>query len=436
MLDEQQAEFLSPIWFEEKYDHLEKKLFSFFDQTLQHRISQALAVFLLTICFAYLARSFHRNSFFLFFDVEIDRKIAQIYLQRLEVLCGLMAIGGLSFFLTKRNHIYGFFFFICGLILSDTSLIALTENVISAVFLALICVTFFKIMDRRLILSQVLAVSAFYFGLFFVFKKIGLNSTDDLKFSAIRIAFPIWYMLAESRVGISLTIQDWGLAIFSPASISTFLPIRKKHRLFSDQFSTRLHGVRDFIFGILFLCLALLLEGHSRANLRHDSVLSFLRFGFIRYLNYFFLSYAWMAFPVGIGRWYGIDLPDYFRHALLAVSPADRWRRWNTYYYDWFFTFIFYPIFRKTRSVFLAVVFVFFATILIHCDTYYYWFFDFGNFFSDTIIYELCLFFIFHAILVYFSIQLFPQLNGSSRQSWWGVLMTTFLMSLVHILAI
>ena len=72
----------------------------------------------------------------------------------------------------------------------------------------------------------------------------------------------------------------------------------------------------------------------------------------------------------GIARLLGFKLSTNFDLPLLASSPVDFWRRWHISLSTWFRDYIYYPLFFKTKNIYLAVVASFFLNSLWHGATW------------------------------------------------------------------
>jgi hypothetical protein len=49
------------------------------------------------------------------------------------------------------------------------------------------------------------------------------------------------------------------------------------------------------------------------------------------------------SLQIGAMRMIGYDVPERYRYPLLAASPIEWWRRWNTYVGSWFQSYVFFP---------------------------------------------------------------------------------------------
>jgi hypothetical protein len=67
---------------------------------------------------------------------------------------------------------------------------------------------------------------------------------------------------------------------------------------------------------------------------------------------------TWVGFNLFIGgaRLFGIPVRDNFNYWLLARTPNEHWRRWNILLREWVITFIFFPIMRAKKWLFVAIL--------------------------------------------------------------------------------
>jgi hypothetical protein len=59
---------------------------------------------------------------------------------------------------------------------------------------------------------------------------------------------------------------------------------------------------------------------------------------------------------IGLARLFGFPVRDNFNYWLLARTPNDHWRRWNILFREWIVTFVFFPIMRAKRWLFVALM--------------------------------------------------------------------------------
>ena len=68
----------------------------------------------------------------------------------------------------------------------------------------------------------------------------------------------------------------------------------------------------------------------------------------------------------GILRLFGIPIRNSFDYWLLARTPNEHWRRWNILFREWVITFIFFPIMRARRWLFVAVMAALMTSGVLH----------------------------------------------------------------------
>jgi hypothetical protein len=218
----------------------------------------------------------------------------------------------------------------------------------------------------------------------------------------------------------------WSLCAFTQFIFP--LPLRS-HQLAarSETARVRLRGGLDFFFAVAaaFLCLLVDIGRPHPHSFR-------LEVGLINYLYAFFLSYSYINFFIGALRWLGYDLPSAYDLPLLAATPTERWRRWNTYFYNWLYTVIFFPAFKKTRSLVGSLGLVYLAVCFIHLGHYSVIYYRRPD---DSNLPGLLTFFLAHMGAIFLSLRFekyWP--SGRSLRGWWGVAFTWLLMCGIHLL--
>jgi hypothetical protein len=125
-------------------------------------------------------------------------------------------------------------------------------------------------------------------------------------------------------------------------------------------------GLADLAAG----CMAILASSSLRQILpAPNSAAGFLEFmgrGWLNYIVYYFGFLGTARVALGAGRWLGFDLHDVADQALFAVSPVDRWKKWNTYFYWFYMTLVWLPLARLTRSILVATLAVFAINFIWH----------------------------------------------------------------------
>ena len=156
----------------------------------------------------------------------------------------------------------------------------------------------------------------------------------------------------------------------------------------------------------------------------------------LQYLGVYFYSCVSITTAVAIARLLGYSMPRAFRLPLLAASPQERWRRWNTYFYNFYIWLIYVPVFKKTKSIFISVMVTFFITGLFHTVD--------GsplNFISKIgparLLNSNFVFFFAHGVAVYFGIKYKTRFwDGKMLSGWFGVALTWVIMLLIHAIKI
>ena len=282
-----------------------------------------------------------------------------------------------------------------------------------------------------------IVVIALYLSLFSM--RMGEVWVDDylpMFVDTPRLIFIFSILFAETVARIQKSIDRDSHYIFAPMHLLTPLPLEAADRVLDSDFSHRIRGLFDVAMASFFLIVAFSIKELIGPEAPEVIGWQWLLYGFLNYLYFFAGSYAWIVMPVGLARWWGWNIPDGAHYPLLAVNPMERWRRWNIYYYNWFYKFIFIPSYRWTRSVFVAVILVFLATFFIHSGklSYDLLFFDPEVFRKRFFV--LVSFFVGHGLIVYLGLK-FPSIwpSNASPKGWLGIIAVLFLMSILHTIA-
>ena len=71
--------------------------------------------------------------------------------------------------------------------------------------------------------------------------------------------------------------------------------------------------------------------------------------GALRFLVEYGRQSAVASFQIGLMRQVGYEIPERFRWPILATSPLEFWRRWNTYVGQWMLRYVFWPLCVRLR---------------------------------------------------------------------------------------
>lgn len=77
--------------------------------------------------------------------------------------------------------------------------------------------------------------------------------------------------------------------------------------------------------------------------------LSWLLYGVLRFLTEYAAHSGAASVQIGLMRSAGYRIAERYDYPLLARSPAELWRRWNTYVRMWLEAYVFYPAARRLR---------------------------------------------------------------------------------------
>ena len=219
--------------------------------------------------------------------------------------------------------------------------------------------------------------------------------------------------------------------IFFPMNFvfqSPFLPMNFTNS--EDAWKSKIRGFFDILIGTVFLFAFYFTSKISFAP--HDFA-NYVRFGVFSYLETYILSCGSTSLPVGFGRLFGFNLEDVYSLPLLASSPFERWRRWNTYYYRFFSLSIFLPLARRLKSLFVPILATFAVTILFHSFPRNLIEFALGR--AEHLPLNVVWFFMAHGLAVYISLRWkFTIYDGSLKKGWLGVLVTWAMMIGIHML--
>lgn len=134
-------------------------------------------------------------------------------------------------------------------------------------------------------------------------------------------------------------------------------------------------GARRFIFGLSKKALiAAPLENLSREILRsppgviNTPIAWLCMIAFMLQIYYDFSGYTDMA--IGLGRMFGLRLPENFNYPYISQSITEFWRRWHITLSNWFRDYVYFPLERSRRRTiadrYTNILIVFFLTGLWH----------------------------------------------------------------------
>lgn len=258
-----------------------------------------------------------------------------------------------------------------------------------------------------------------------------------------RILMVLGVLVAEYQINIlhvGMRTKELLQYLFSPSILTYPLPVYSRY-LIREHGSLRLmmEGFSDFGLAAISIAAGVpiiyILGFLNRLDwLREYPTLKLFVMGWFVYLFYYVNSFAHVRFGTGVLRWIGYKVPDGYHFPLFSVTPQDRWRRWNTYFYAFFRSFVFLPVMKWTKSPLLASVLTFFVTFLFHQASMAISLHSLNDALGESLkLREDLIFFLLHGVAVWFGIRtakFWP--SGESLWGWWGVLVTHVMMAFIH----
>lgn len=268
-------------------------------------------------------------------------------------------------------------------------------------------------------------------SLFFNNEELGVFSSifRPINFFMV-LALPLFQRyLSEGSDDLFKNYLLFPYTIYSPLTID----LKKWSGIVRDDLKVK--GFFDIVLALLFFIFARECYELTEDLYYSNFFFNMLIRGLLIYLFYYFYSVSWYTLPLGLARIMGYDLPSTCSFPLLASSPQERWRRWNRYFYHFFRTVVFIPIYKKTSSLFLAVMGCFAFMGISHADNadVPFNFMYFNN--SGIVLGGWLRFSLAHGLLVYLGIKTQYYWPKMEKQSGWiGVVLTWFLMIFTHFL--
>lgn len=159
----------------------------------------------------------------------------------------------------------------------------------------------------------------------------------------------------------NLTRENIFFRVFNPTAFFFSLPVYT-----SQMQQSKANIPRGIVLGlvtILHLWAMVFVAPHLATYNGTDTILSgpLGPFIWIYLVSYVTISSSYLYFRLS-----GYSVPDPFEIALLATSPLEKWRTWDTYMYNWMFQFIFVPLYKFFRKPEVPVIGVFAVVTLFH----------------------------------------------------------------------
>ena len=247
-----------------------------------------------------------------------------------------------------------------------------------------------------------------------------------------RYIFIFYLVLVDQSFQKTEKFSLFSKSIFFPGQLIYPIPTQPYYWLLVDTEinRNRIKGIFDLLICAGFTFLLFELEDWYIKIFQLGP--SWLLSSLVEYVGIYLFSCVSISTPVAIGRLLGYSLPSAYRIPFLAASPHERWRRWNTYFYNFYCWFFYLPFLKKTNSVFISITATFAITAFFHSRE--------GNpfnFFSHMgplhIFNSTFIFFLAHGFVVYLSMLIKSRIwDGKRREGWIGVGVTWICMLVVH----
>ncbi len=199
--------------------------------------------------------------------------------------------------------------------------------------------------------------------------RIATSSLADLVFFQTLFLPMLWYSVYEElppkrRLHPLRFLTYHYMRIFGA-------PMLRYNDIFGTSNQTlaqvRFSGIKA-LYVVLFAGLAIWLFEKISCFVDSSQLTGFplLLFSYITYVSYYCQIVIPMNTFVGTMRLFGIPVRDNFNYWLFARTPNEHWRRWNLLFREWVITFIFFPIMRAKRWLFIAVMVSLLTSGILH----------------------------------------------------------------------
>lgn len=374
---------------------------------------------------------------------------------RIPLFATLLMAGPLLAFLDKKWYPLCLFLFllsyICGAwILGSVQspLPVLTSTILTILLPGMLFALAFQGNFRLFLFPALTAVTIA--AIFLVSLETPFLQLNNGKFHSIikvahleRILMVLGVLVAEYQVNIlhaGLRVKELLQYLLSPSLLTYPLPVYSRHlNREHGSIGLMMEGFSDFSIAAIAIAAGIpivhILTYLNRVTwLGEYPTLKLFVMGWFIYLFYYVNSFAHVRFGTGVLRWIGYKVPDGYHFPLFATTPQDRWRRWNTYFYAFFRSFVFLPVMKWTSSPFLASVITFFATFLFHQASMAIGLHSLNDVLGESLkLREDLIFFLLHGVAVWFGIRtarFWP--SGESLWGWCGVILTHVMMAFIH----
>ncbi len=158
----------------------------------------------------------------------------------------------------------------------------------------------------------------------------------------------------RKKVSAQKNIVNLGLYLsFFPCAISG--PIFKYNSMIAQienrQSSVEMfgEGVKTFIYGmaksVILGSQLLSVSQHAFSVTSSELSVIYAWLGAVAYTMYIYFDFSgYSQMAIGIGRMFGIEIPQNFNYPYISRSVSEYWRRWHITLGEWFQEYLYYPL--------------------------------------------------------------------------------------------
>ncbi len=178
----------------------------------------------------------------------------------------------------------------------------------------------------------------------------------------------LWYACYEACAG-RLSFATCQAYFFCRLLMSPVFPVKDLRLDWPQRRQWQWRGI--FALGMMFV--ALVAREHLR--LYHDTTAqtwqaaSGAKLLLLSYLYYLYGCCSLIVFFnlfIGWARLFGLPIRSAFDFWLIARTPNERWRRWNLLFREWIITYVFYPMMRAKKGLFVSIMVTLLMSGVIH----------------------------------------------------------------------
>ena len=178
----------------------------------------------------------------------------------------------------------------------------------------------------------------------------------------------IWYACYEACAG-RLTLATAQAYFFGRLFMAPVFPVKDLRFDFQQRRMCQWRGLH----ALLTVFVAIVIHHHLEPYCGRNSVMwqeavggKLLGLSFLYYVYECCSLIFWFNLFIGWARLFGIPIRSAFHYWLLARTPNERWRRWNLLFREWIITYVFYPMMRGKKGLFLSIMATLMLSGVIH----------------------------------------------------------------------